>query len=235
MKHVVGFTLIELALALAVMSLLLGGLITPLVGAREYMNRTVTQQQLQRIETALIGHLLTLNRFPCAASKESAGREQVASHGCLLYAGFLPSSTLGIMGPTNEDGLLIDQWGRPFLYRISASDSNLDGSADYAVTSGVTLQVPLEVRADNVIALAVDGACGERVARAEAVVVVVASQGKQSARSPAEGENTDGDATFVSRPTSDVAGCAFDDQLLWLTENQVLTLLLQAGALPRPE
>lgn len=229
----VGFTLLEMALVLFVMSILLAGMVSPLVSARDRLNRALTQQQLQRIESALIGHLLAQGRLPCAASRDSGGLEQASASGCERYAGFLPAATLGVMGSTDPNGLLLDPWHRPFHYRISAADSDADGASDYAVAGGVSLQTPQLIRADNRVMQAVDGDCGSVAIRADAIVAVVVSEGKTAARSEAERENTDADAIFVSRLTSDADGCAFDDQMVWLTENRVLTVLLQAGALPR--
>ncbi|MEM9603564.1 MAG: prepilin-type N-terminal cleavage/methylation domain-containing protein [Pseudomonadota bacterium] len=230
-----GFTLLEVALVLVVLSILLSGLLTPLGSAREAHRRAVQRVQWQQLETALVGHLLARGRLPCAATADSAGHEVMSSTGCQAYAGFVPVASLGVSGSVDRQGRLLDAWYRPLRYRLSASDNDGDGRADYAVTDGVVLQAPISIRADNRIVHAVDAACGSTATRADGVVVVLVSEGQGAVRSAAERENLDDDNRFVSRGVSDVPACAFDDAVHWVTENRILTLLLRAGVLPRSD
>ncbi|MEM7376749.1 MAG: prepilin-type N-terminal cleavage/methylation domain-containing protein [Pseudomonadota bacterium] len=230
-----GFSLLEMTLVLLVLSVLLTGLLTPLVSARESHRHASQRVQWQHVEQALVGHLLARGRLPCAATADSGGHEVASATGCGAYAGFVPVATLGVNGTVDRHGRLLDAWHRPVRYRLSASDSDGDGRADYAVTDGMVLQTPRLVRADNRIVHAVDADCGSTAARADGIVVVLVSEGSGTARSAAERENLDGDSRFVSRAVSEVAACAFDDPVHWLTENRVLTLLLTAGVLPRSD
>ncbi|MEM6984989.1 MAG: type II secretion system protein, partial [Pseudomonadota bacterium] len=205
-----GFSLLELTVVLIVVSTLLSGLVMPLSAARERQDRAAQKAQLLDIESALLGHLLARGRLPCAATSASRGEEAASATGCAAYAGFVPVVALGLRGPLDTAGRLLDPWHRPIRYRVSASDSNADGLADYVVTDGVLLQSPLEVHADNQVLHAVDAGCGATELRASGLVVVLVSEGPQTARSQAEAENLNGDGKFVSRPLSDTGACAFD-------------------------
>jgi hypothetical protein len=48
--------------------------------------------------------------------------------------GFVPARTLGLSGPRNADGLLVDAWGIALRYSVSGSDSgSVPGVADFVV------------------------------------------------------------------------------------------------------
>lgn len=220
-------------MVLFALSIVLAGLVMPLSAARDKLNRLAMREQFAQLESALIGHLLAQGRLPCAATSDSRGSEARSPSGCAAYSGFVPIVEIGLSGPVDTAGRLLDPWHRPIRYRVSASDNSSDGLADYVVVDGVVLTSPLRARADNQILHAIDEVCGGTTTRASGVVVVLVSEGEQSARSAAEQENLDDDLRFVSRPVSDAPACAFDDHLHWLSENRVLAMLLRAGLLPR--
>ena len=80
-----GFTLIELAMVLFIVSLLIGGLLLPLSAQTEIRGRQDTDKALANIREALIGFAVVNGRLPCpavasiptgtTASGLSAGRE----------------------------------------------------------------------------------------------------------------------------------------------------------------
>jgi len=65
MKACRGFTLVELAMVLFIVSLLLGGLLVPLATQIEARQRSDAEEQLERIREALIGFAIINGRFPC--------------------------------------------------------------------------------------------------------------------------------------------------------------------------
>jgi len=127
-----GFTLTELAVVLAIVGLLLGGMLMPLTAQIDMRNRQDTEKALAVIQEALIGFALINGRLPCPATPTLvsgsggncpaggaaavAGCEATTSAGatlgCAAVAGVLPWSTLGL--PET------DAWGRRYSYRVAA-------------------------------------------------------------------------------------------------------------------
>ena len=68
-----GFTLIEIAIVMTIISLLLGAILVPLGGAFEQSQRKTVKAQLEEINDALIGFAAANGRLPCPASGTSAG------------------------------------------------------------------------------------------------------------------------------------------------------------------
>ena len=62
-----GFTLIELAMVLFIVSLLIGGLLMPLAAQTEIRGRQETDRALANIREALIGYAVVNGRLPCPA------------------------------------------------------------------------------------------------------------------------------------------------------------------------
>ncbi len=62
-----GFSLIELAIVLFIVSLLIGGLLMPLSAQNEIRGRQETDKALANIREALIGFAVVNGRLPCPA------------------------------------------------------------------------------------------------------------------------------------------------------------------------
>ncbi len=127
-----GFTLAELAIVLAIVSLLIGGMLMPLGTQQEIRNRQETARALVAIQESLIGFALVKGRLPCPAapaiaagtggvcpadgSASVAGCEATTGSGpslaCSNPEGVLPWATLGL-----PEG---DAWGNRYTYRVSA-------------------------------------------------------------------------------------------------------------------
>ncbi|MGH7962423.1 MAG: prepilin-type N-terminal cleavage/methylation domain-containing protein [Burkholderiales bacterium] len=117
MRPKAGFTLVEMAVALVVVTLLLGGLLVPFVTQVEQRRVNETISRLEEIKEALIGYALANERFPCPASATSNGVESFAAGGnatngaCSnFFNGFVPAVTLGISS-VDANGYAIDAWG----------------------------------------------------------------------------------------------------------------------------
>jgi prepilin-type N-terminal cleavage/methylation domain-containing protein len=110
-----GFTLIELAVALVIMSLLLTMMLTPLSARQEARHRLETQRTLEGLGEALIGFALVYGRLPCPAISADNGLEDRASSTgpCNKYSGFVPWVSLGMGG---DDG-----WGRRIRYAAGSA------------------------------------------------------------------------------------------------------------------
>jgi prepilin-type N-terminal cleavage/methylation domain-containing protein len=112
-----GFTLAELAIVVAVIALLLGGLMLTLSTQTELRRISDTQRTLDLAKDALIGFAMTRGRFPCPADPTIATgtlNAGVERSDCWTVAanqfGALPWVTLGVSET--------DAWGRRFSYRV---------------------------------------------------------------------------------------------------------------------
>lgn len=197
-----GFTLIELAVAMFIIALLLGGVITTLSARQSISNTADTKQLLNDAREVIIGFAVATGRLPCPSRKIDQGRESPASGGtCISSDGFLPAETLGI-GP-RRDGFLIDAWGNEIRYAVT----DIDG---YAFTTAGKIRATMtSVSTDYV---KVDGANA---------VLVVYSVGKDGAIQA----TTDGGKAFtIAAPNS-------DDTLVELSPYSLYSRLSLARAL----
>jgi type II secretory pathway pseudopilin PulG len=119
-----GFTLIEIAVAIFIITLLLGSILVPLTTQVENRNYDTTQRILDQAREALIGYAAANGRFPCPASATSNGVESfdatgnagngfcnpILAGGASAWVGFLPAATLGFT-PVDANGYAVDAWG----------------------------------------------------------------------------------------------------------------------------
>ena len=140
-----GFSLLELAIALAVVGLLLGGLLIPLSTQIAQRNESATQKQLDEIKEALLGFAAANGRLPCPASASSKGVESFAAGGDAsngdcgsasggAFIGFVPGVTLGL-SQVDPEGFAVDAWGNNPYNRIRyAISSDTLNSVQYPFT-----------------------------------------------------------------------------------------------------
>jgi prepilin-type N-terminal cleavage/methylation domain-containing protein len=116
-----GFSLVELAVALAIIALLLAGALIPLSTQIEVRNVADTRRGMESIRDAITGFAQANGRLPCpadgtiAAGTANAGTEQLSGASpnttCTNVFGVVPWATLGV--PET------DAWGRRFSYWVS--------------------------------------------------------------------------------------------------------------------
>lgn len=209
-----GFTLVELAIVLFIVSLLLGGMLLPLSAQQDIRYQNDTQKQLVDINEALLGyaasHTATDGKphLPCPDT-DADGRENRVGNACANPDGDLPWQNLGVGRQ--------DAWNNAFHYRVAAAFAN--NATGFTLTT--TGDMRLCDRAD----------CSGTIL-ATSVPAVVLSRGKNGA-SPAatadEQENLDADTDFVQHNAS---GDGYDDQVVWLSANILFNRMLSAGRLP---
>jgi len=112
-----GFTLIELAVVIAIIALLLGALLTPLATQHALRKNKEAERELRDVKEALIGFAITNGRLPWPdIDFPPDGLENVPATPlalpCTVCEGWLPWRTIGTAP--------IDPWGRIFTYRISS-------------------------------------------------------------------------------------------------------------------
>lgn len=249
-----GFTLIELALVVMIMGLLLAGLVMPLSARVDQQRFDDTKRQLAEISAALAGYTLAQDALPCPATPASSGRASPAGGGCTSQHGFVPAATLGLTGARNDDQLLVDAWGNPVRYSVTASDADGDGNWDF-VTPGEMRNVTLPTLAPNLrVCTTTTGSTATACASNATTVVatapfVLVSMGKDWANftSPDQQENVAAnvgggpsgrlypvaaDIVFVTRTMSGLAGGEFDDIVTWVSPGALYGQLVAAGRLP---
>lgn len=124
-NFVSGFSLVEIAVVLVIISVLMAVIAVPLATQVEQRRFEETSKQLEQTKEAVIGFATAKGRLPCPATATSQGQESFCtsaagaciattteqSHGrCVTNAGYLPAVTLGL-GPVDSSGFAVDAWG----------------------------------------------------------------------------------------------------------------------------
>jgi len=115
MRRIQGFSLLEMAVVLLIISLLLLSFIKPLRLQREIQQVQETQDSLEEIRQALIVYAITENHLPCpdldSLNDSDEGLEnRETNESCTQQYGFLPWAELGMPR--------FDPWGQRYLYRV---------------------------------------------------------------------------------------------------------------------
>jgi prepilin-type N-terminal cleavage/methylation domain-containing protein len=110
-----GFSLIELAIVLVVITILLTTLGLPIAAQVEQRRREETIRQLELVREAINGFAMTKGRLPCPARIVDNGQESLKANNevsgeCEVYRGYVPAATLGV-APVDSNGFSIDAWG----------------------------------------------------------------------------------------------------------------------------
>lgn len=125
-----GFTLTEIAVAVAILALLLGGLLVPLSTQLEAARTRDTQRLLEAAREAIVGFAVANGRLPCPARPDTA--VGVAGAGTEEVTGTSPNrrchvDLVDVSSPERAVGVLpwvtlglpeADAWGRRFTYVV---------------------------------------------------------------------------------------------------------------------
>jgi prepilin-type N-terminal cleavage/methylation domain-containing protein len=251
-----GFTLVELAVTLFIVTLLIGGVIIPLQTQVESRKVEETQRLLEQAREALLGYASAFGYFPCPADATSNGQEPPSPpvdhpNGiCPSYYGFLPAALLGFT-PVDAQGYGIDPWGSGPANRIRyavASQSVGGITLPFTRTGGMLSAGIASIgSANDLLYVCGSGAgvtagtnCGTAQTLASNAVVVIWSVGPNATTGGAsvhELENPNPvsgsqDRIFVSRVRSTSGANEFDDALTWIPAFVVVSRLVATGQLP---
>lgn len=245
MRREAGFSLIEVAIVLAIMGLVLGASLT--VMRTQMTNRAIdeTQGRLQVIEDALRAFVARHNRLPCPAVRELAetdgnyGREAASAGVCTDTVevpadeavpadrtdrlGVLPVRDLGLYGEQALDG-----WYRQYTYQVVASATSKDSLSSSAWAGDVILLdaaggAPLLT--EGVVAILSHGANGAGAFQRNGQQLPAPAQ----VTAADEAENADSDLEFVLADYSDLEANPYDDLVRVLTEDQIIQPLAAQG------
>ena len=236
--QVSGFSLVEIAVVLVILTILLSIVAVPLATQVEQRRVDETQKFLEGAKDALYGFAAANGRLPCPATGGAGQESPVGGGACTALVGFLPAVTLGLT-PVDAFGFAIDAWadGNP-LRRIGYAVSNSNGAA-LTTTDGVRVATMatvsasithLYVCATGLTAAPPTNNCGATVTTlADKAPAVLFSLGKNSAKNSFdETNNQNGDRVFTSGNRTDT----FDDIVTWLSLNTLFDRMVKAGKLP---
>lgn len=223
-----GFSLVEMAIVLAIVTLLLAGLLPTISSQIEQQRRNETRKQLEEIRAALIGYAVSqpVPKLPCPAkaSTPTTGGVNPGVADCTIAVtatntinGVVPWATLG----TSET----DAWGRRFTYAIASSVTGSFGTSFTLTSTG-----NIDVR---------NAAAGTAIASGMPAVIVshgvnglgaYMPDGSQllPVTDPDEQENSNANNIFVSHDNT----TTFDDLVVWISPNTLFNRLVAAGKLP---
>ncbi len=152
-----GFTLVEIAIVLLIVTILLGYTVALFPRQQELKQYQALERNMDGILEAIVGFAQVNGRLPCPAIPNSAGNEDGGGGAaCNNYGGFVPVNTLGLTGRTNGDSLLLDPWGNPYRYYVSSSDHPASGNVgtdDFTVNNEMRLVGLIDSEPDNYIDL----------------------------------------------------------------------------------
>lgn len=252
-----GFTLVEVAVVVAIVGLLMMGAIYTLSAQLDQKSYEETRARLAHARELLLSYAVVNGRLPCPARSDSAGAEvRNAGEECKnaggvedhyggplaagVTGGFLPAATIGFV-QLDAQGFALDAWNNRIRYAVAKTLTGCAASptlphfvrAAGLKANGITCQP-----ADLIIcksSLGITGtSCGgtaNQVVSQNLVVAIIYSTGKAGASGalgPDEAANLNGDPVFVFHTPAP----SFDDQYTWLTAGELYGKLIAAAILP---
>ena len=145
-----GFSLIELAIVIGLITLLLGSLLVPLQSQVESRKLSDTEKIMDNAREALLGYAAANGYFPCPADyaggssgAEATGSTHTATTGTCpatvtglgtagVYVGYLPAVTLGLTS-TDSSSYAVDSWGgttNRIRYAVSSTSVNSNAACN---------------------------------------------------------------------------------------------------------
>jgi prepilin-type N-terminal cleavage/methylation domain-containing protein len=248
-----GFSLIEIAVTLFILTLVLGALLMPLATQVEERQVRETERIMNEMMEALVGYAIsqTTPRLPCpdrtsggaGTANDTANdgiEDYVGGGACQVSDGNVPWVTLGVNAT--------DFWGNRYRY-LAHPDFTTRAIPTMSLSSPTTPFATIPHF--NICAAAPNSAnCGGTTYVANNVPAIIISHGRNgygamngssntqistTGASTHEVENTPGGTyanSVVSKIRSDAAGQQFDDIVVWLSPNVLFNRLVSANKLP---
>lgn len=106
-----GFSLVEMAIVLAIVALLLGGLLPTISGQMEQQHRNETSKYLDEVRDALLGYAVANGRLPCPDTNGDGTENAPCTSTATQQFGTLPYNNLGV---GNKDA-----YGKELVYAVT--------------------------------------------------------------------------------------------------------------------
>jgi prepilin-type N-terminal cleavage/methylation domain-containing protein len=254
-----GFTLTELAIVMAIVAFLLGGLMYTLSAQTDQRNFEETRRRLDQARELILAFAIVNGRLPCPATAASAGDEAPAGGGTCTspYGGFVPARAIGYQ-QVDSGGFAVDIWGNRLRYAVAnlftactgiptaphfTNSVNLRANGiscqpnDLLVCKSANPATASPPFASPAITATTCGGAANQIMSQSLVTAIVFSTGKNGTvggTSIDEAANLNGDRIFVFHtPTPlDAANGEFDDQFTWITVGELYGRMISAGLLP---
>lgn len=235
-----GFTLIEMAIVLIILTLVVGGALVPLGAQIEQRQRAETQKTLDEIKESLIGYTLAHGVLPCPSDKDAitGNPNGKAINNCttsVIATGYIPWDTLGV---NNHDA-----WGNLIRYAVATK---------FADTSNPFTLDTTSLNSTNTITIQSRDTTGTVATISSIIPAAVFSLGKNGygamsadyiPQSSVPASNTDekqniasGSLSYFSHTPAPqgttTAGGEFDDMVVWISPNVLFNRMVAAGKLP---
>jgi prepilin-type N-terminal cleavage/methylation domain-containing protein len=216
-----GFTLVEIAIVLLIITLLMAGLVPTISSQIEQQRRGETRKQIAEIQQALLGFAIINGRLPCPIdplvidpANASYGQEAGSCSVVPGAEGYLPWKSLGV--------LETDAWGT----KRSNAASPWNGYWRYRVDRNFASAVAITTNVADTLKI-FDSESHQLTSNSEAPIAIVFSTGPDLI-----GNGQNAVASFDTSYQSDVPGAGFDDILVWISRPQLFNRLVSAGKLP---
>lgn len=233
-----GFTLVEIAIVMVIISLVFAGGLAGFKGFRDSALYSQTDTYLKESRIALLSLALSQGHLACPDTdgdglpnvKDSAGT-------CTANAGGLPWQALGLGSQPPWDGAVIYAVNRQVVTDSCSAAGQSVCFFEDAQAPAFDLKTPPRADSSGEGNLQVADSGGAVIA--DNVIAVLISTGKNALQTAAdcaaasadERENCDGDADFVMDVTRTNAADFFDDQLIWIHANTLKGQMRDAGIL----
>lgn len=225
-----------MAVAVFIISLLLGSILVPLTTQVNQRRISDTQKMLEEIKEALVGFAIVNGYLPCPAVSAVNGAEDRTGTACTggKRQGFIPWATLGASK--------LDGWGHVIRYSVtpaytsSASLFSLSTAADITILTRNSAGALVNLSNLNAIPAVVMsyGQNGHGGVNDDAAAVALPTGWPGSF--PDENTNATNGTIFVSRVLQEAGaggiGGEFDDVVAWLSPHILFNRMVAAGKLP---
>ena len=244
-----GFTLVEIAIVLLIVTILLGYSVAMFPLQQELKQYRHVETEMDEIIEQLIGFAQVNGRLPCPDTAGDGLENRVIGPPvtCTGYFGLVPARTLGMNGKFDAAGSLLDPWGGGYGYAVSDIDSGA-GTDKILVTAneirvqGMAAVQPDLFLCDDSAAPGFDFDCAAAASNVvlganREIAAVVISMGKDNdipATSNIQAENIDdfnvgtNDKVYILSPRRD----DYDDVVKWISTNLLFSKMIEADQLP---
>ena len=153
-----GFTLVEIAIVVLIVTILLGYTVAMFPMQQELKQYREVEREMDSIIEHLVGYAQVNGRLPCPDTnadihgtgttgdidgqedfEDLVGGDGIADN-CKAFSGFLPVGTIGLSGDLDASGSLVDPWGERYRYHVSNLDQGGDGLVDLVSPNGVRIE-----------------------------------------------------------------------------------------------
>lgn len=242
-----GFSLIEIGVALFIITLVLGSILIPLATQVEQKQNSDTQKTMDEIKEALLGFVTANGYLPCPDTTGDGVADPNTPGTCTTSPeGSVPWVTLNV---TREDA-----WGNRFRYRVTPEFTNTPptgacstGDGRLGLCDNGIIRINTRNPTTKATQIIVINAAAIIVSHGKNGYGATSSDGTARASVPAsnvdETANTDANAIFANRTATGlnsscsdtVAGqpfCEFDDIVTWISVYSIFNRMVAAGKLP---